>query len=176
MGEIYSDPQATQQSLDDIHFNVEQWLSSEVAREFAEKEGSAFLLGNGTNKPKGILSYAMAATSDKTRAFGTLQKLIWWRIGFTGDNLIDLIYSTKEGYHKYVMMNTLAQLKRVNKSSDGQRYLWQPGLQAGQLLTLLSHAVAENEDMPDAAADANAILFGDLSVAMRLLTVSAPAY
>jgi len=155
MGEIYSNPQATQQSLDDIHFNVEQWLSSEVAREFAEKEGSAFLLGNGTNKPKGILSYAMATTSDKITS-GVAG-------GFTGDNLIDLIYSTKKGYRKNAqfMMNTLTLSKtRKLKDSDGN-YLWQPGLQAGQPSTLLSHAIAENEDMPDAAADANAILFGD---------------
>ena len=46
MGEIYANPQATQQSLDDVFFNVEQWLADEVAREFAEKEGASFLTGN----------------------------------------------------------------------------------------------------------------------------------
>ena len=164
MGELYSNPQATQQSLDDIHFNVEQWLSEEVAREFAEQEGNAFLLGNGTNKPKGILAYELDASADKDRVFGKLQKLVSGAAGsFTGDNLIDLIYSTKKGYRKNAqfMMNTLTLAKaRKLKDSEGN-YLWQPGLQAGQPSTLLSHAVAENEDMPDAEADANAILFGD---------------
>ena len=164
MGELYSNPQATQQSLDDIHFNVEQWLSEEVAREFAEQEGNAFLLGNGTNKPKGILAYDLDAAADKDRVFGKLQKLVSGAAGsFTGDNLIDLIYSTKKGYRKNAqfMMNTLTLCKaRKLKDSEGN-YLWQPGLQAGQPSTLLSHAVAENEDMPDAEADANAILFGD---------------
>jgi len=164
MGEIYANPQATQQSLDDIHFNVEQWLSEEVAREFSEKEGNAFLLGNGTNKPKGILSYAMDVAADKGRTFGVLQKMVSGVAGsFTGDNLIDLVYSTKKGYRKNAvfMMNTLSLAKaRKFKDSDGN-YLWQPGLQAGQPSTLLSYGVAENEDMPDAAADANAILFGD---------------
>ena len=164
MGELYSNPQATQQSLDDIHFNVEQWLSEEVAREFAEQEGNAFLLGNGTNKPKGILAYELDTSADKDRVFGKLQKLVSGAAGsFTGDNLIDLIYSTKKGYRKNAqfMMNTLTLAKaRKLKDSEGN-YLWQPGLQAGQPSTLLSHAVAENEDMPDAEADANAILFGD---------------
>lgn len=164
MGELYANPQATQQSLDDIHFNVEQWLSEEVAREFAEQEGNAFLLGNGVKKPKGILSYAMATTADKSRAFGTLQKLNSGVAGnFAGDNLINLIYSTKKGYRKNAqfMMNTLTLAKaRKLKDSDGN-YLWQPGLQLGQPSTLLSHGVAENDDMPDAVADANAILFGD---------------
>ena len=164
MGELYSNPQATQQSLDDIHFNVEQWLSEEVAREFAEQEGNAFLLGNGTNKPKGILAYDLDAAADKDRVFGKLQKLVSGAAGsFTGDNLIDLIYSTKKGYRKNAqfMMNTLTLCKaRKLKDSEGN-YLWQPWLQAGQPSTLLSHAIAENEDMPDAEADANAILFGD---------------
>ena len=32
---------------DDLFFNAEGWLNDEVAREFSEKEGNAFLLGNG---------------------------------------------------------------------------------------------------------------------------------
>ena len=139
-------------------------MSGEVAREFAEKEGNAFLLGNGTNKPKGILAYAMSTATDKTRAFGTLQKLVsGTAAGFNGDNLMDLVYSTKKGYRRNAqfMMNTLTlATARKFKDSEGN-YLWQPGLQAGQPSTLLGHSVAENEDMPDVAADANAIMFGD---------------
>lgn len=164
MGEIYSNPQATQQSLDDIHFDVEGWLAGEVSREFAEKEGSAFLLGDGVNKPKGILAYTRATTADKTRAFGTLQNLKSGIAGgFTGDNIIDLIYSLKKGYRKNAvfMMNTLS-LAKVRKLKDSEgNYLWQPGLQLDQPSTLLAHGIAENEDMPDVAADANAIMFGD---------------
>jgi HK97 family phage major capsid protein len=164
MGEIYANPQATQTSLDDVFFDVEQWLSEEVAREFAEKEGSAFLLGDGSNKPKGILSNTLAATADDVRAFGTLQKLVSGAAGtFSGDNLIDLIYSLKRGYRQNAsfMMNGLTVAKaRKLKDTDGN-YLWQPGLQQGQPSLLLGYGIEENEDMPDAAADANAILFGD---------------
>lgn len=46
------------------------------------------------------------------------------------------------------------------KDTDGN-YLWQPGLQQGQPSLLLGYGIEENEDMPDAAADANAIMFGD---------------
>ncbi len=164
MGEIYANPQATQQSLDDAFFNVEQWLADEVAREFAEKEGASFLTGNGTNKPKGILAATLATTGDKTRTFGQLQKLVSGVAGgFTSDNLIDLIYSLKSGYRQNAafMMNGLTVSKaRKLKDSDGN-YLWQPGLQQGQPSALLGYGIEENEDMPDAAADANAILFGD---------------
>ena len=70
MGEIYANPQATQTSLDDLFFNAEGWLNDEVAREFSEKEGNAFLLGNGTNKPKGLLAYTLDTKNDAERDFG----------------------------------------------------------------------------------------------------------
>ncbi|WIH75515.1 phage major capsid protein [Acinetobacter baumannii] len=164
MGEIYANPQATQTSLDDVFFNVENWISTEVAQEFAEKEGQAFLLGDGDKKPKGILAYAMATTTDKTRTFGTLQQIKSGVAGnFTGDNLIDLIYSLKKGYRNgaLFMMTNLTQSK-VRKFKDSENnYIWQPGLQLGQPSTLLGYGIEENEDMPEAEADANAVLFGN---------------
>ncbi|MDR7015061.1 phage major capsid protein [Acinetobacter sp. 3657] len=164
MGEIYANPQATQTSLDDVFFNVETWLQDEVAREFAEKEGLAFLLGDGINKPKGILNNPFAATDDKTRPFGTIQQLSSGTAGtFNGDNLIDLIYSIKAGYRQNAvfMMTNLTQSKARKLKDNEGNYLWQPGLQAGQPSTLLSYGIEENNDMPEAEADANAILFGD---------------
>lgn len=164
MGELYANPQATQTSLDDIFFDAESWLNGEVAIEFAEKEASAFLLGDGTNKPKGILAYTMAATPDKTRTFGQLQYMKSGAAGnFGADNLIDLVQGLRKAYRQAAvfMMNGLTVGKaRKLKDSEGN-YLWQPGLQAGQASTLLGYTIEENEDMPDVAADANAILFGD---------------
>lgn len=164
MGEIYANPQATQTSLDDIFFDAEGWLNSEVAREFSSREGSAFTLGNGTNKPKGFLAYDLVADGDKTRAFGKLQRLVSGTAGaFTGDNLIDLIHSLKAGYRKnarFMMTNLTVAYVRKLKDSDGD-YLWRPGLELGQPSSLLSYGITENEDMPDVAADANAISFGD---------------
>ncbi len=164
MGEIYANPQATQTSLDDIFFDAEGWLNSEVSREFSEKEGNAFTLGNGINKPKGYLAYELVTDGDKTRAFGKLQKLISGTAGgFNGDKLIDLIHSLKAGYRanaRFMMTNLTVAYVRKLKDSEGN-YLWRPGLELGQPSTLLSYGITENEDMPDVAADANAISFGD---------------
>lgn len=41
--------------LDDAFFNVEAWINSELATEFAEQEEIAFTTGDGTKKPKGFL-------------------------------------------------------------------------------------------------------------------------
>lgn len=172
MGEIYANPQATQTSLDDVFFNVEAWIQEEVAREFAEKEGLAFLQGDGTNKPKGILAYTITDEDDSTRAFGSIQKFSSGTAGtFDGDNLIDLIYGLKKGYRQNAvfMMTNLTQAKaRKLKDSDGN-YLWQPGLQSGQPSLLLGYGIEENNDMPEAAADANAILFGDFKRAYTIV-------
>lgn len=164
MGEVYANPQATQQSLDDMFFDVESWIAAEVAEAFAEKEGNAFLLGDGKDKPKGILSYDMSLEADKTRKFGVFQKMNSGKAGeFSGDNLIDLIYAVTAKYRQNAqfMMTNLSQAKaRKLKDTEGN-YLWQPGLQLGQPSTLLGYGIAENNDMPEAAADANAIAFGD---------------
>jgi HK97 family phage major capsid protein len=164
MGEIYAEPRATQQSLDDVFFNVEQWLSDEVAMEFAEKENAAFVSGDGTKKPKGILAYPNAATADGVRAFGTLQFVnSGAAAAITPDGLVDLIYSLRRGHrlNASCMFNgmTHAAIRKL-KDSDGN-YLWAPGLQAGEPDRLLGYGIVENDDMPDVAANALPIAFGD---------------
>jgi HK97 family phage major capsid protein len=63
MGELYAFPQATQQMLDDVFFNAEQWLADEIVTEFARAEGAAHCVGTGVNQPKGFASYTTAATA-----------------------------------------------------------------------------------------------------------------
>lgn len=172
MGEIYANPQATQTSLDDMFFDAEAWLNEEVAREFSEKEALAFLTGDGTNKPKGILAYTLSTDADATRAFGSIQKVHSGTAGdFDGDDLTKLVYTLKKGYRMSSawMMATMTLFKvRTLKDLEGN-YLWRPGLEAGQPSTLLGYDIAENEDMPAVAADANAVLFGDFKRAYTIV-------
>src|SRR3546814_19402557 len=70
-GELYANPAASQAMLDDAMFNVEDWLADEIAREFAVAEGTAFVGGNGTNRPKGFLSHTATDEDDAARDFGT---------------------------------------------------------------------------------------------------------
>src|SRR3982751_6823213 len=72
-GELYANPAASQAMLDDAAFDVEAWLASEIATEFARAEGQAFVSGSGVNRPKGFLTSAVSAQPDGIRAFGTLQ-------------------------------------------------------------------------------------------------------
>lgn len=165
MGEIYSNPAATQQMLDDVFFNAESWLAAEVATEFAEEENLSFLTGNGTKKPKGILAYTSVTTADASRTFGQLQhKVTAGATAITGDELLDLVYLLRKKYRNGAlwMMNsiTLAYIRKLKSAVDGH-YLWQPGLQAGQPSQLLGYGVEENEDMADIATTAVAVMFGN---------------
>ncbi|STK26605.1 major capsid protein [Escherichia coli] len=49
---------------------------------------------------------------------------------------------------------------RLLKDTEGN-YLWRPGLELGQPSSLAGYGIAENEQMPDIAADAKAIAFGN---------------
>lgn len=164
MGEIYGNPQATQTMLDDAFFNVEDWINSELAIEFAEQEEIAFTSGNGTKKPKGFLAYASSLDDDKTRAFGTLQHILSGAAaGVTADAIIKLVYTLRKVHRngaKFMMNNNSLFAIRILKDSEGN-YLWRPGLELGQPSSLAGYGVAENEQMPDIAADAKAIAFGN---------------
>src|SRR5690606_21033847 len=55
--ELYAMPAATQSLLDDAAVDIDQWIAEEVRATFAAQEGTAFVTGDGVNKPKGLLSY-----------------------------------------------------------------------------------------------------------------------
>ncbi len=167
-GELYANPAATQAMLDDAAFDVEGWLASEIATEFAKAEGSAFVNGNGTNKPKGFLTLPNATTSDATRTFGTLQYVASGAAGaFVASNpqdkLVELMHSLRAPYRQgasWVMnSSTLATIRKF-KTTDGA-FIWQPGMAAGQPDTLLGYPVVEAEDMPDIAANSLSVAFGN---------------
>lgn len=166
-GELYANPAASQAMLDDAAFDIQSWLADEIAAEFARAEGAAFVSGTGTNQPKGFLQAPNAATTDAARPFGTLQFLGSGNAtGFDTApelKLIDLVHSLKSGHRQgasWVMnAKTLAMVRKL-KAADGS-FLWQPGLMEGQPNRLLGYPVVEAEDMPDVAANALPIAFGN---------------
>lgn len=166
-GELYANPAASQAMLDDAAFDVEAWLAQEIATEFARAEGSAFVGGNGVNRPKGFLAGPTSAQADGARAFGTLQYLATGTVAGFGadpaDKLIDLVQALRPPYRQgasFVMNSATASAIRKFKTSDGA-FLWQAGLSAGQPDTLLGYPVVEAEDMPDVTADSLSIAFGN---------------
>jgi HK97 family phage major capsid protein len=166
--ELYAMPAATQTLLDDAQVDIEQWLASEVQIVFAEQEGAAFINGNGTTQPKGILSYTNVA--DASWVWGDLGYIASGAAGaFAASNpsdaLLDLAYAPKQAYRAnatWVMNRKTEATIRKFKDSTGN-YIWQPSVVAGQPATLFGFPVAVAEDMPDIAANSYSIAFGDFA-------------
>jgi HK97 family phage major capsid protein len=167
-GDLYANPAASQQMLDDAMFDVEAWLAQEIATEFARAEGHAFVSGNGTNQPLGFLSSPTSSALDSARPMGTRQTIATGVAGgFAAsdpeDALIDLVQSLRSPYRQgaaFVMNSSTAAEIRKFKTSTGA-FLFQPSLAAGQPATLLGYPLIEAEDMPDIAASSLSIAFGN---------------
>lgn len=168
-GEIYAYPQVSEWSLDDMFFNVEGWLTENVAENFAIAEATAVISGNGTSKPTGMLNSAPTAVADGNspmRAAAVYEFVASAGSPLTRinpDRMIDLIYKLNSAYRSGAVwaMNsvTTGQVRRL-KDTTGQ-YLWQPSLVAGQPEQLLGYPVETWEQLADPAVNALPIAFGN---------------
>jgi HK97 family phage major capsid protein len=168
--ELFAMPEMTNHLMEDSGFDLESFLTEDVTAELALQEGSAFVAGNGVKKPFGFLSYNKVTTADATRAFGALQYVFTGNAtGFgttaPADALHDLLTSLRPVYRAgdgvaWIMNSATANI--VRKFKDGQgNYLWTPSLALGQPDRLMGYPVAIDEAMPDVAANAFPIAFGN---------------
>jgi len=166
--ELSALPKASQRLLDDSAFDVEGWLATRVADRFARAEGTAFISGDGVDKPTGFLNYT--PVDNNAWSWGSLGYVATGADGdFSStdpsDAVVDLVYALGARYRAnatFVMNSKTAGAVRKMKDADG-RFLWSDGLAAGEPARLMGYAVLIAEDMPDIAADATAIAFGDFS-------------
>lgn len=164
--ELSAMPKASQRLLDDSAFDVEGWLAGKIATRFIRAEAGAFINGDGVDKPKGILNATKVANGSWT----------WGNLGYvatgaasdfattnSADCIVDLVYALGADYRanaSFVMNSKTAGAVRKMKDADG-RFLWSDGLAAGEPARLMGYPVLICEDMPDIAANAYAMAFGD---------------
>lgn len=164
--ELSALPKASQRLLDDSAFDVEGWLAQRIADKFSRAEASAFVNGDGIDKPTGFLSYPKVDTD--VWAWGSLGYVPTGAAGdFSAsdpaDAIVDLVYSLGARYRanaSFVMNSKTAGAVRKMKDADG-RFLWSDGLAAGEPARLMGYPVLIAEDMPDIAANSFAIAYGD---------------
>lgn len=164
--ELYAMPAATGTLLEDAAVNIDEWIAAEVEQVFAAQEGTAFVTGDGTNKPKGFLSYTTVANA--SWSWGNIGTIASGSDGAfpasnPSDKLVDLIYAVNAGYRQngsFVMnRKTQSAIRKFKDTAGG--YLWQPPAQASGRATLMTFPVYEAEDMPDIASGSLSIAFGD---------------
>lgn len=161
-------PQATEESLDDLFFDVENWLTMSAAEAIYQGEGVAFVSGNGTKKPTGFLAGPVpVTTTDATRAFGTLQYIASAQAAAmptSPDVFFDLIYSLRARYRaNATWLTSKAVLATIRKYKEAttNAYMWQPALAAGQPSSFAGFPMVEAEDMPAVGAGTFPLAFGD---------------
>ncbi|QOV18195.1 phage major capsid protein [Blautia liquoris] len=142
--------------LNDSAFDLESYIAQEFARRIGNAEEEAFLVGTGTDRPTGILNDTNGASDGVTAASDT-------KLAF--DDLMDLYYSLKQPYRKgsvFLMNESTVKAIRKLKDNNGQ-YIWQPSVSADVPDKILNCPVVTSRYMPEIAADAKSILFGDFS-------------
>lgn len=134
-------------------------IESYIARKLGERIGRAinehFTTGDNDSKPQGVVPFSALG---KTGANGQTTSV-------TYDDLVDLEHALDPAYRRNArwMMHdqTLKAIKKL-KDSEG-RPLWLPGLAVREPDTILGYPFVVNQDMPQMAASAKSILFGDFS-------------
>ena len=166
--ELSAMPKASQRLLDDSAFDVEGWLAGKIATRFIRAEAAAFINGTGVDQPKGILLPTKVANAS----------WVWGQLGYVpttaaadfattnaSDCIVNLVYSLTADYRAngtFVMNSKTAGAVRKMKDADG-RFMWGDSLQAGEPARLMGYRVLIAEDMPDVAANAHPIAFGDFA-------------
>lgn len=133
---------------------INQWVS----QEYALDEDEQFLVGDGIAKPQGILP-------DELNALSLTEVITSDADELTFGGLVALRYGIARQYRQngvWIMNDASAAV--VAQMLDGTgRPLWQPTVTEGEPDRLLGYPVLTDEAMPDIAAGAYPIIFGDLS-------------
>lgn len=139
--------------LADSGVNVEQMLAQLFGEELGEREDAAFFNGTGNGQPAGILQDNRIPT---VPASGEEE--------ITADDILALYDALPPQYRPnavWIMHPAVMSVLRRLKDDNGQ-YLLVTGLAAAAPTTLLGRPVYLTSHMPELAAGAKTILFGDV--------------
>lgn len=176
--ELSALPKISQRMLDNATFDVEGWLTGYVADKFARTEATAFVSGDGVDKPKGFLSYGKSTAADDSRAVQSLQYRITGAAGAfaassPADVLVRTFYDLQGEYQanaSWMMKSTTAAECAVLKDGDGS-YLVRGMFNADGVFvrTIQGRPMYMAEDMPAIADNAYAIAVGDFNAGYTIV-------
>lgn len=164
--ELFANPRATVPALEDTVVDMGAWLSGKVAEKFAREEGTAFISGDGSGKPTGILNSVTDSTTYAGFSSTAIEQIHSGSAGaFTFAGLVDTQNSLKEVYQgNSIWMMKRAAFGEIMKLVDGDsRPLFNVAFDNAGVpgFTLLGRPVVFADDVPGAATDANALIYGD---------------
>jgi HK97 family phage major capsid protein len=148
------------QILEDNSYNLEAELSMDLAESFAIAEGQAFINGTGVGQPTGLLTAPGIASINSGSATGLATA------STQASDILITMFHKLPGVHAQngvwlMNRNTLSEIRKI-KNSMGD-YLVLDSVSGPTTSTLLGRPIVEAIDMPDIAANAYPVIFGDLS-------------
>lgn len=168
--EQFAQPKATQKVLDDAAIDIEAWLAGKVSDKLSRTENTAFISGNGTAKPRGILSYD--AGTDIT--LEQIEQVVSGSAStYTYAGLVDLQVSLKEVYQSNAsFLSKRTGFGNLMKIVDGQNrpifnltFDKNTGLASG----IMGRPLLFADDMPAVALNALSLAYGDFKKAYTIV-------
>lgn len=145
---------STWEFLTDPYVGIEAFLARQAGVSLADGIGTDLLVGDGTNKPTGVVT----ATTN-THALATAQT-------FDFDDLIDTQHSIKSAHRKrasWLMSDSALAVARKVKDGNG-RYIWEPSVRVGEPDVILGRPVYTDPSMAwDSGLSTKVALYGDMS-------------
>ena len=147
--------QISSELLADSAVDLEGYLAREMGVAIGNNSGAAFITGDGSSKPNGVVPTSTLGVTGAASVSGA----------FDADDFISLQYSVIAAYADrawWLMRRATEGAARKLKGTDNH-YLWQPSLQVGTPNMLLGRPIVSDPNVPAVALAAKSVLFGDFS-------------
>lgn len=165
--EIYAQPSATQKLLDDSSIDIEKWLSEKLVNSFGKLENYAFINGDGSTCPRGILTYPDGKDWGKIEQVSSNLEN-----AFDYESIFNLYFALKAQYARnarFLMNRSSMHIARTIKDKATGRYLWNPSLDIASPDTLIGVPVHETNDMPIVNKNALSVAIGDFKAGYKIV-------
>lgn len=142
----------SEELLQDSAFDLEDLLTRQFSLRFRVGQETAYINGDGTGKPQGVLpniSFITAAVGNTTT--------------FNYDALVTLVYTLPAQYRNgasFVVSDLAVRNLRLLKDTANNP-LWQPSLTAGEPDSFMGYPVYSHPDMPAPAIGTKSVMFGN---------------
>ncbi len=170
--EQFANPKISQKMLDDAAFNIESWLSEKTSKKFARDENTAFVVGDGSLKPRGFLDYPNWANPG-TYERDALEQIASGVAGkVSADGAIKLKGALKGDYQAGAVFlakrDTFTDLSLL-KDGQGRYLLSETMLPDGVDVRLLGKPLFFADDMAAVATDSLSLAYGDFGTSYTIV-------
>ena len=149
--------QVSNELVTDTAVDLLGYLAMQAGRAVGNAFGVHAITGTGSSQPRGITIDTTLGVTGNASVAGV----------FTGDNLIELMYSVIAPYRTspnaaFMMRDASMATVRKLKDTAGQ-YIWQPSLSLGSPDLILGKPVYTDPNIAATGLAAKSVLFGDIS-------------